>query len=444
MAPIVLSAEEAGDALDKGGADIRYLFGSEQVDLDIQRIFFYVGVTTISKFASFATDVADLKKVMLEDFGLDGTSSIQNRVKLGAVIVAWNKASCRAAETAKIEGELDSKRMAKPLPSSDFGAMRSAFESKWWILADKWVPARSYLEKRADQLEQGDMQAERLSEVICREEDQQELMVPIWDHTGNLRIKKASSTVAEPINSEQLRYRVTLLGTALMFLGARHSGRSYLQGLSPQLFSTYLEYLLGDFCWNMLARTAEGHSVGAPVWSQVVSYEFQIRKKAYDDMARTGVAFASCLEKAWNCPITKERHFTTPLAFSSAGSQNKRNLQLAFPAPPPPSDHGGRGRGKGRGRGGSKGKGKGRGSSAGGGKGGKDSGKGFGLVGCAAKTPDGRSICFSYNNPEVNCTASRCTFVHCCGKCFGRHPMFGCPGNAARPATETQGGGPGM
>ena len=305
MAPIGLTAGEHTAAMEKGGADIRYMFGKEEVPATLQGIFYHIGITSISKLASFASDVADLKKVMLEDFGLDGTATIRDRVALGAVNVSWTKSVARASEQAKIDGELDAKRIAKPLPSSDCVAMRRSFEAKWWPLTEKWVPGRTYLEKRSDELEQGDMKAERLSEVICRDEDNNELMIPIWDQTGNLRVRKTGATVPEPINSEQLRYRITLMGTALMFLAAR-TDRLYLQGLTPQLFSTYLEYLLGDFVWNLVAQTPEGYSVGAPAWAQIVSYDYQIRKKAFIDMNNTGTPWLLCFERAWLCPVTKE------------------------------------------------------------------------------------------------------------------------------------------
>ena len=49
------------------------------------------------------------------------------------------------------------------------------------------------------------------------------------------------------------------------------------------------------------------------------------------------------------------------------------------------------------------------------------------------KTPDGRPLCFKYNNNN-KCTAKNCTFVHQCQKCLGSHPKSSCPkkGDTAR------------
>ena len=43
----------------------------------------------------------------------------------------------------------------------------------------------------------------------------------------------------------------------------------------------------------------------------------------------------------------------------------------------------------------------------------------------AGTTPDGRQICFAFNNPSENCKG-KCGRVHCCRKCFGEHPMSAC------------------
>jgi len=111
--------------------------------------------------------------------------------------------------------------------------------------------------------------------------------------------------------------------------------------------------------------------------------------------------------------VIKERYFTTPLAL---GSANKRPL-------PPPADPGrltkrelrtlynqkGKGKGKGRGKG----------------KEGK-AGKGAGAEGCAAQTPDGKRICFAFNNKAEPCSRKKCAYLHVCGRCFKDHPLWRC------------------
>jgi hypothetical protein len=223
-------------------------------------------------------------------------------------------------------------------------------------------------------------------------------------------------------------------------LGIRHSNRVQLQGLSPQLFQSYLSYLLGDFVWLLIAKDAEGNTVSCPSWHQLLSYEYQIRKKCYSLMSSTAATFSDCLKTAWNDPIIKERFFTTPLAYSATAPKAfnhgtafaQAGLSAAALPPPPP----GKGQGKGALRRAKKqiaklqkGKGKGTGKSPRPDK-------------CAFQDPTtGESICFGYNNPAVKCRDSSCKRAHVCGLCFLKHPMYNCGGNAVRGAGETQGQG---
>ena len=70
-----------------------------------------------------------------------------------------------------------------------------------------------------------------------------------------------------------------MMGTGLIMMGLRHTNRAELQGISPQDFHTYLNYLLGDHVWNLVARDANGDSVAHPPWAQVLAYERAVRKK---------------------------------------------------------------------------------------------------------------------------------------------------------------------
>ena len=259
-----------------------------------------------------------------------------------------------------------------------------------------------------------------------------------------MKMRRGSSTVAEPLNAEQLRHRITLMETGLMMLGLKQTNCAFLQGMVPQNFTDYLSFLLGDFCYNLVGKDAQGHTVGAPTWPQLLVYELQIRKRAYRLIADGVGTFPVCLKQAWNDCVVKERFFTTPLAFSSHARAGPYGFPPVPSAPRDGSSWEATTVGKGKGRrakakaktkatiatGGGKGKGAGKGS------------KGPPRTGCADKTPDGKGICYDYNDKDHNCSKGRaCRFLHVCGRCFGDHPMFACNGNASR--AETQGSGTG-
>ena len=432
-----LSPAQEADAIILGQADLRYLFDKEQVSIKTQALFYHVGVTSNAKLSAFASSVADLKDVMKADFGMDTAASIAMRVQVANVVVAYQAATARTSKLAEIDGELEARHLPKPLPTTDYLQMRIAWHAKYWELEDKDTPARAYLERRADLLEQGELTAEPITEMANRDEEDPDAMVPTWDISGTVKMKRGGCVVPEPTNPEQLRKRLTLMGTGLMMLGLRHPNRQYLQNLNPQIFQSYLDYLLGDYVWNLTGKSAEGYTVAGASWEQLLVYEHKMRKVAWQAVSTGKGEFGKCLVDATKDAVTKERFFTTPIALSAASKHHQPVQHPSSSAPRPSTGKGGKGNGKGN-------------SShmrsspydTGKGKSGKGKGGGKSMV-CAAKSPDGKAICYNFNNAKVKCRRKQCSFLHICGRCFGKHPLYMCENGGAPPPRDTSGGGQG-
>lgn len=247
-----------------------------------------------------------------------------------------------------------------------------------------------------------------------------------------MAFKKSGASIPDPENPEQLRRRLSLLFTTMAMLALKHTNRPLIQGTTPEHVHKYCAYLLGEHVWEMLGKDQDGNSIATPSWALVLSYERAVRKKAFRLLQDAGNTdnWVTCLERAWNDPLTKERNFVTPLALSSAQAAGswKRAAEGSWGQ----SVSKKKDKGKGRGRDTKEQKGKGKGKTK--------------FSGCAAKTPDGRSICFSFNNPGVRCQNRQCAFLHVCGKCFQKHPLYQCKGNKGLPPAapaDTQGGGAG-
>ena len=434
MAPIVLTADEARDALLLGSSDLKFLLEKHNVDNDIQALLFHVGIRSIPVLATFATTTPELKDIVRDDFGVDSAASIQNRVRVANLLVAWETATTRTRKQSEIEGELQSKNLIKPMANSEYTSMIQAWEKRFWELDDDVIPARSYLEKRAELIEQDDYKAEALNTVLTRDQEDPDVLVPVWSASGSLQMRKGGQTIEEPKNAEQLRKRLKVLSLGLMFLGLRHSNRAVLQGLNPQLFEDYVTYLLGEHCYALQGKTAEGYVINGPSWNQLLVYEYQVRRKAWHLVQHDGTPFKEALKAAWKDPVVKERYLTTPVALSAATPSGKR----VWEGTTGDADSGKKAKGTGRGRGkGGKGA-----------KGGRGGGKGKGKtaserLNIASRTPDGKPICYGYNDIAIRCRQKPCRFEHCCGTCFGKHPAYACtPGNKAA-AAETQGSGHG-
>ena len=112
---------------------------------------------------------------------------------------------------------------------------------------------------------------------------------------------------------------------------------------------------------------------------------------------------------AWKDGLIKERYFITPLAL---GSTLKRST-LPFDNPERLTK---RQKKEERER---KGKEKGKGKK---GKDNKRQREGMG----AYSTPDGKKICFGFNNKNEGCTRPKRSLLHVCGKCYKDHPTWQC------------------
>ena len=407
-------AEELAAKLALGGSELRFLLVHHKVSDDIQAELFSNGIDTVAKFAASATDETDVKKMLKDSFAIDPSVSLQMRAQAAGVVISWQTAKTRLERQAEAEATSEVAERAKPIPATDYIAMRQAFAAKFGELEDKHIPAKEYIEKKLAELESGEFRAEPLTEIISRDEVDPDNLLPVWDAKGLLSIKKGGSKTAMPTGPEQLRLRLTVLQNALIMIQLRHPSREELKDVTMALFERYKDYLLGDYCYGLRSSEESGSLV--PPWSLVLNYEHAIRKHCYKVMATAGYSFGAALLHSYKEPSVKERNFTTPLALHA-----KRPLpwHANQDDQPPRKLRNGQGQGKGKdGKGNAKKR-----------KEGND------------RTPAGEPICFRYNHKGCK-RGAKCHFMHVCMLCFGKHPASQCPRKKADKtsgATNAQG-----
>jgi hypothetical protein len=59
-------------------------------------------------------------------------------------------------------------------------------------IEDRVTPSKEYLEKKLQELENGEFRAELLSEVVSKDEVDPDVMVPISDAKGSVSVKKGT------------------------------------------------------------------------------------------------------------------------------------------------------------------------------------------------------------------------------------------------------------
>ncbi len=399
--------------LEKGASDLRFLLTNHGITDQHQGTLFEAGVDTMAKFAAFVTTSADLAEVLKKEFSLDPATSLASRAQVASYTVAWQSAQARTKQQAEVEATSETREWAKPIPVSDYIAMRQMFAKAFGEPEDRHIPAKEYIEKKLAELESGEFRAEALSEILSRDEVDPEVLVPHWDAKGHLSVKKGSSSVAMPTGPEQLRLRLTVMHNALAMIKLKHTSRAELADINADLFEKYKDYLLGDYVYGL--RSAETAGAMIPPWTLVLGYEHAIRKFANKLVSQEGYKFGEALKKAWRDATIKERHFISPLSL-----YGKRAIEPP-PVVPPGFERPGKGAKKGKD-----------------GKKGAATGKGLPKGKGNSRTPDGKPVCFRYNSKGGCKKGAKCHFMHVCSLCFGAHTKLQCP-TATTSTADTQG-----
>lgn len=369
---MALSEAEAAAAMDAATSDLKFMMDRQGVPVDLQAKIYNAGALSIAQFACLFKDTEDIRATLKSELGVEQVT-LASKAVASKLLVVWQRAKARSEKLAELEGERELRREPKPLQANDFHSMKAAFEAKFWELENKSVPARTYVEKVQEMVEENDLRAELLSEVMHWDDAEPDVRVAVWDNAGNVKSVRSSLSVPLPRDSEELRARIEILGNAWMFVAFQQPNCPFLKGLHPQIFNEYLKYVLGPNVAKLTSKDEGGHVVSTPSWALVLSYEQEIRREAL-----------RLVFKGHNLedPVVKERNFTTPLQLtvrkrSAPEPQAKPAKEVKLTKAEKKPQMQDRGVGKGSAK------------------------KGSRAAPCAPKTSDGRNICFSYNRAQM-------------------------------------------
>ena len=421
-------------------ADLKALWDEREVPISVQNLLEKEGFVTIEKFAQLDDTREGVRMCCVQDMGMTG-SGLKWRATVGSLVLAWEHA-CKYVEVRReMEAEARVNRVPPQLIKNDHIVLRRAFEKAHKSkLEDKHVPSRDYIEKSFTDVTEGDLRAESLKEVTSiLEEATDDYEKIAFDRTGTLKVKRCAKEGRLPQDSEGMRDKVKLMSVKTSYVQSRFPNKAYLQGMGPHIWDKHIEYVLSDQIHRLAAKDGHGTVVATPPWALVVSYEYQIRKKAFALLASDEMdTLANAMTAARKCTETKEIHFLTPFTVCRMGDTgvasipneySKRNRGNGRSSYGGYSDFGGlSGGGKQKGSKGSARKGFGKGGfSKGGGKKGKSTGLPKDLPDLPRKerTADGQQICYTYNMSGQFCPG--CQRVHSCWWCSEKHAGHNCP-----------------
>ena len=401
-------------------SDLAFVLDDREVEPEIQDRLARGGILRLSLFVLLADSRAELRTLLGQQFGLDpaegGISpaeSLRRRLASARVLDAWEAGRVRVDTINKRDAERRSERLPKSLLKSEHIELRRAYEGRFGRVPDKVWPADAYIEKRFEQVEEGEVAAEPLSEAVSRDLAQDGALGADFTREGTIRVRKGANSIPLPKNSEELRLRIKTLGITFYLAMMKHGNRPYLSDCAPGIWLEHLDYVLGEDVMQLEATGADGKPLHKPDWSLVLSYELQLRKRMSRLVTYEGLTIGRGLLMARQDVEVKNRYFVTPLSFAAATAQRDPPPgggydRVRTPGPPRPGPW-------------TPGRGSGKGTKNKGGKGSKNKTP----KDWHSETPDGRKICFAWNNRDEKCRGG-CGFVHVCRRCFGDHPAHAC------------------
>ena len=338
-------------------------------------------------------------------------------------MAARQQAADAAEKERSVKAEARVMGLPKPLLQTERHAMRVAVERTAGRMEEKDEPSPDYVATKLEEVEAGDLTASTLDEVCSVRDDSHGQLQSNLDSTGRIRITKEKKKAKMPVNSEELRSKLKLEGNTLLMLTARFRTKTWFQGLTATVFQRYLDYILGEKIYQLQISKGDGSSQtiwSNPSWDLMLSFEHKLRKEAYRRASREGRTLVATLDEVITDSNLKETYFVTPLTLELS-----RRAQPSNPgggATAASSNYDKWKNTAGTQRAGPKGGGKGQGKGTRKGKLGANSRAGF----VYSTTPDGRQICYAFNNAK--CDGKTCNRVHVCQFCLDPgHNRHACP-----------------
>ena len=386
--------------------DLQGLLDSRKVNRNLQAELSKIGIDNVAMLSAVATDRTSLEALAKDSLALDVAAGGDAVIRFAQLYLAWQAATKRVKVQDEMDAEASAQKEPKSVPVQEVQSLKSTFEAQFYKLKESETPAKVSLEDVFEQVDAGELRPMALRHFGSKADDEEAEVGNLQlGKAGQVKIRKSRVETSPPGTLEEFRSKVVLMANHLLFVKFRYPNKEAFKKLNPFTFLDYLGYLTGKHVAQMETQTVDGITLHKPSVKLLLNYEYQMRKEVVE-LVNEGGDMADAFKNVTKNSDIRERHFSTPLAVSSAsqalqaGWKEKGHLQRWHPYENPKGE-------KGKGK---KGKGKGK------------SKKGSSHM--HSTTPDGRQICFAWNNPKEGCKGG-CQRIHVCRICLDtNHPSY--------------------
>ena len=417
-----LSPEAQQAAIAKLSSELSSILDNRDVPGWLQARIAHVGALKVGTFGRIEGTEKEVREWVVDTLKVDPSADPTNRTAIATVVDAWQASKKRLDRRDDVEAEERASKLPKTIPKKDYVNMKLA-HSKTYLggkpLPDYETPHHEGFETSCDQIEDGEIIAEDLKEIASEKEakkDPSDNLTPIFQRDGYMKIRVKKNQVPPPTDSEGYRWRMRLLSVKWVMIRDKYPNNALLQSMGPGVFNSHAEFILGPEVVGLDARDAFGAAVARPTWATAMSFELEVRKKAFSRFNEERIPLAMALSEAQSDPGLRQRFLHIPFSISAAAvASSAHKPQSLQPVPKQPQQMG---------------------------------------IGNLAKVTrnqaqklrkfkdqNGAEIC---NKFQRDLCMGDCGRSHVCGYCLGNHSLNRCPlTTAAPPQAPPQGKGGG-
>ncbi len=237
---------------------------------------------------------------------------------ISTLVAVWEMAKQRNAAEGAIRAEARAEGRMPELPPHAVLNLRKEYQTLVGILPDDEYPSEAYLNLKMAQLEAGVLKAEVLDEVTTKrmedeERDGGDEFEVDWSRRG-MRLKRQKLHGTLPLDTEELRAKFDVMKHCHALLRLKHGGRQVLHGLRPEMWDSYVRFLLGKDVWGAKVKDAAGSIIAELRWDQLLHFDLEARKWAVKQVNELGAKLGDTLKAVESNSDLIVKFVTTALA----------------------------------------------------------------------------------------------------------------------------------
>ena len=316
MPLLIISDVEKAQGMANLDSELRFMLEEKKISNDVMSLIGHLGISDMSTLAHIEESEAKFRDMIKTEMGIGSDDGMAARVQVAKLIDVWhaarerNAAKNAEATAARVEG-----RPRDSLAHS-FVSVRRQYQETHGKFLDTHFPSKDYVQGKIEQLEEGEVKTESLTEIVsvkeagddCAEDG---LMFDMGSRKVAIKTTRSRVRVRPPATTEELRLRYGLMKVQFEIVKSKHPDRLLFDQYDPQIWERFVSYLLGPTIAGYSA-----HSGTTLRWEDLLGYELAMRRAATEAVNDGTSGFTIGLANAMKDGDLKSTYFTLPLTVS--------------------------------------------------------------------------------------------------------------------------------